>query len=71
MPPFMAYRKALVIVWIVDMVALVCLLGYMRLYGSTPADERLARDLAVVFGVLGVVLLVWKKKVNPDATNKR
>ena len=62
MPPVMAYRKVLVIVWILDMVALVCLLGYIRLYGSTPADEHLASDLAVVFGVLGVVLLVWKKK---------
>jgi len=62
MPPVMAYRKVLVIVWILDMVALVCLLGYIRLYGSTRADERLASDLAVVFGVLGVVLLVWKKK---------
>ena len=57
-------RKFLLVVWMASLAALLFLLGYMRLHGTTVHRTSLAEDLGIVRGLsFGAwAVLTWKAK---------
>ena len=57
-------KKILLVVWVVLLAALLCMIGYILLYGSTVDRKSLAEDLGILWALsFGAwVYLTWKAK---------
>ena len=57
-------RKILLIVWLVSLAALLLMVGYISVYGSTVDRKSLAEDLGIIWGLsfAAWAVVTWKAR---------